>query len=128
MNKHKKVKLAIEILCIVYIIAFIIFTYIESSHFNTPIEPIELMKSVVLPWIIFPISIILILAYYDNILAGIGILIYEIFIAKEYFAANPFVNKLAHLTSIIFWVCIVIPIIMGIIYIYSSIKYKKINK
>ena len=99
-----------------------------SGRLNTPVEPIELLKSLVIPWIIFPTLIVLILAYYDNILAGIGALIYEIFVIKEYFFSHPYVNKLDHLINPELWLEIVIPIVIAALYIYCYIKYKNNKK
>ena len=128
MNKYKKAKLVVEILCITCIILSIIIGYISASQLNNPISPMENLKGLVIPWIIFPTLIVLILAYYENIFAGIGILIYEVFVIKDYFHAHPYVNKLNHLTNGDLWLTIIIPIIIAIIYIYYYIKYKENNK
>ena len=127
IKKYKDAKLLMEIFCIVYFILAIIIGSTISTRFNTPIPAMEFMQSFVIPWIIMPIIIIFVLAHYDNILSGVLLLIYEIFIAVEYFNANDYTNKLNHLTSERFYMFVAIPVVVGILYLYTYIKHKNNN-
>ena len=127
MKKFKNYKLIFEIFCIIYFILAIIIGSTISTQFNTPVPPAEFLKSFVIPWVIIPLIIVFVLAYYENIFAGILLLGYEVIIAISYFNSNGYVNIIDHLNER-FLLFVFIPISVGIIYLYGYFRYKKTKK
>ncbi len=124
MRNYQTTKKIMIIFCIMCIFIAIIIGFISADKLNHPTTVVDYMKSVIIPFFLFPLTIILILAYYDNILSGIVLLGYEIFIAIDYFNSSPYSNSLDHLKSGNFYLYVVIPTLIGIIYLYGFIKYK----
>ena len=121
MNNIKKTKWAVIILAIIYIAIVVIIPFLPIGRRLAErmgyINSFQLFMQASLPILGYPALICLILAYYENIIAGIIILVYELLLLVTE------INRLSF--NDIFILFGLIPTIIGIIYVYSYIKSKK---
>ena len=130
MKNYKKAKKMMLVFCIIAIVLAIFFgksfENLDKVTLNIPFLPVDIPKNMymelfIIPLIIFPLIIVFILAYYDNILSGIVLVGYEMFVLLEYIHFNTANYDYPSLTIFVF-----IPIIIGIIYILTYMKNNNI--